>query len=49
MPCEKVFLGHADSEGPDQTVQMQSDQSRHCPLTESLDTTECRNGEQWPR
>ena len=24
----------------------QSDQGLHCPLTESLDTTECMNGEQ---
>ena len=24
----------------------QSDQGLHCPLTESVDTTECMNGEQ---
>ena len=28
---------------------MQSDQCLHCPLTESLDSTECVNGEQRPR
>ena len=28
---------------------MQSDQVLHCQLTESLDTTECMNGEQRPR
>ena len=27
-------------------VVLQSDQDRHCPLTKSLDTTECTNGEQ---
>ena len=27
----------------------QSDQTLHCPLTESLDTTECMNGEESPR
>ena len=26
----------------------QSDQGLHCPLTKSLDTTECMNGEQRP-
>ena len=26
----------------------QSDQGLHCPLTESLDTTECMNGKQRP-
>ena len=38
---------YADSEGPDQPVQ--SNQGLHSPLTESLDTTECRNGEQRSR
>ena len=28
---------------------VQSDQGLHCPLIESLDTTECMNGEQRPR
>ena len=36
----------ADNKSPDQ--QAQSDQGLHCPLTESLDTTECLNGEQRP-
>ena len=27
----------------------QSDQGFHCPLIESFDTTECKNGEQRPR
>ena len=26
----------------------QSDQGLHCPLTQSLDTRECMNGERWP-
>ena len=34
---------YAGSEGPDQTAQ--SDLALYCPLTESLDTTECMNGE----
>ena len=32
---------YADSEGPDQGL--------YCPLTESLDTTECMNGEEMLR
>ena len=41
---------YADSEGPDQTAWMQSDQDLCCPLIESLDTPEleCINGEQRP-
>ena len=31
---------YVDSEGPDQTASVQSDLGLHCPLTESLDTTE---------
>ena len=34
------------SEGLDQPSHPQSDQGFHSPLTESLDTTECLNGEQ---
>ena len=40
-----VFRHNTDSEGPDQPVHPQSDQSHHCPRTESLDTAECMNGE----
>ena len=35
----------ADSEDQDQPAFAQADQGLHCPLTESLDTTECINGE----
>ena len=31
------------------TANAQSDQSLPCPLTESMDTIECINGEQMPR
>ena len=36
------------SECPDQSVHPQSDQGLQCQITESLDTTECMNGEQRP-
>ena len=40
-PCEeKDCMAYADSEGPDQTVHMQSDQGLHCLLTEALDKVE---------
>ena len=39
---------YADSKGPDQQS-VQSDQSLHCLLTGSMDTTEHMNGEQRPR
>ena len=39
----------ADSEDPDQPAFAQADQCLHCPLTESLDTTECINGERRSR
>ena len=38
---ETCPLAYAASEGPD----AQSDQSHRCPLTDSLDTTECMYGE----
>ena len=42
------FWAYADSGGPDQPKHWQSDQGLHCPLTESLATTECMNGKQRP-
>ena len=45
-PCKNVSWAHADSD-PDQPAQ--SDQGRHCPLTEPLDAMECMTGEQRPR
>ena len=45
----KTYIwAYADSEGLDQPANPQSDQGVPCPLTESLDTTECMNGEQRP-
>ena len=48
----KRVRAYADSESPDQTgnqtANAQSNQGLHYPLTESLDTTECMNGEQKP-
>ena len=43
---KKCLRAYADSEGPDQPVHC--DQGLPCPLTESLDITECMNGEQRP-
>ena len=46
---ETCLRAYADSEGPDQpAASAHSNQGLHCPLTESLDTTECLNGEQRP-
>ena len=47
----KTFLrADTDSEGQDQPAgSAQSDQCLRCPLTESLDTIKCINGEQIPR
>ena len=39
-------LAYVDSEDPDQPEHLQSDQDLQFQLTESLDTTECMNGEQ---
>ena len=46
MPChaKTCLWSYADGEDPDQSPSTQSDQDLHCPLTESLDTTECMNG-----
>ena len=44
---KKCLRASADSEGPDPHIRT-SDQGLHCPFTESLDTTECMNGEQRP-
>ena len=44
-PCQNMSLVYADSEGPDQPAHLHS-LNLHCLLTESLDTTECMNGEQ---
>ena len=41
-------LAYANSEDPDQPGHLQSDQGLQFQLTESLDTTECMNGEQRP-
>ena len=42
---KKCFRAHADNEGPDQPLHLCTDQGLHCPLTESLDTTEGIKGE----
>ena len=40
---------YTDSKGPDHpTLSAESDQGLHSPLTESLDTIKCRNGQQRP-
>ena len=44
--AKMCLLAYANSEGPNQPAQ--SDQSIHYPLTEPLDTKNCRNGEQRP-
>ena len=43
-PLKTCFLAYAASVGSDQPVQ--SNQGLHCPLTESLGTSEYKNGEQ---
>ena len=49
MPCENVSLGICGQRRPRSACAFaQSDQGLHCPLTESLDSTECTNGEQRP-
>ena len=48
-PCEKVSSAICGQQRPRLVcAPTQSDQSRHCGLTETLDTTECMNGEQRP-
>ena len=44
-PCENVSTGICGQRRPRSA---QSDQGLCCPLTESVDTTECINGEQRP-
>ena len=39
-PCENVSTGSESSEQPAHPF--------HCPITESMDTTECTNGEPTP-
>ena len=51
---KKYLWAYTDSKGPGQTAQIdctfvQSDQGLSSPLTESLYTTECMNGEKRPR
>ena len=51
MGCamQKVSLGICRQRRPRSAcASAQSDQGLHCPLTESLDTTECMNGDQRP-
>ena len=46
-PYENVSRANADNEGPEQPAQLRNLGFR-CPLTESLDTTECINAAQMP-
>ena len=47
MQCENLSYGICGERRPRSAcASAQSDQGLHCPLTESLDTTECINGEQ---
>ena len=49
MPCKKRLFGHIrTAKAQISCASNQSDQGIHCPLAESLDTTECMNGEQRP-
>ena len=46
VPCKNVSSGICGQQRPRSAcASMQSDQGLHCLLTESLDTTECMNGE----
>ena len=48
-PCKNLSLGICRQQRPRSAcASAQSDQGLHCMLTESLDTTECKNGEQRP-
>ena len=48
-PCETMSLDICGQTTPRSACKFtQSDHGFHCPLTESLDTTECMNGEQRP-
>ena len=44
----KHLQAYANGDVPDQHAYPWSDHGLNCPLTESLDTTECINGEQRP-
>ena len=49
VPCQNVTLGICRQRRPRSTCASgQSDQGLYCLLTESLDTTECMNGEPKP-
>ena len=49
LPCENVSSGISGQQRPRSACACaQSDQGLRCPLTESLDTTECFNEEQCP-
>ena len=48
-PCNNVSCICGQQRLRSANVSMQSDQGLHCLLTESLDTTECMNGEQRPQ
>ena len=48
-PCQNVSLGFCQQRKPRSACTFaQSDQGLCCPLTDSLDTTECFSGEQMP-
>ena len=48
-PCEKVSSGICRQQRPrSDCTSAESDQGLYSPLTESLGTTECMNGEQTP-
>ena len=48
-PCKKLSLVLCGQQRPRSAcASAQSDQGLHCPLTESLDATECINGAQMP-
>ena len=42
------FKAYAESEDPDQTVARSLSRGLRCPLTESVDTMECINGQYNP-
>ena len=48
-PCENLSSGICGQRRPwSDCADAQSEQGLYCPLTESLDTAECMNGEQMP-
>ena len=49
VPCENVSVGICGQQQPRSACAFaQSDRGLHCPLTDTLDTTECLNEEQRP-